>query len=174
MLAAWSRAVERADALGSSRLLYDARIIQGLLHVPGTLSVTQAPGRLDATLAGPFGNVLARYADGALGGEGIRPLRVAPEDLRSLLAGVWRKGTPRVAGIAGEEGLLSWDDPEPAEAVLDVDAAQLRSLKVTAGEGTLEARYSGEFSPWPTRLELEDAGTGNRLRLTMLGNEKGP
>ncbi|MBC8647051.1 MAG: hypothetical protein H7X85_07800 [Thermoanaerobaculia bacterium] len=174
MLAAWSQALERADSLGASRLLYDARIIQGLLHVPGTLSVTQAPGQLDATLAGPFGNVLARYTDGALGGDGIRPLRVAPEDLRSLLAGVWRKGTPRVAGVAGEEGLLSWDDPEPAEAVLDVDAAQLRSLKVAAGEGTLEARYSGEFTPWPTRLELEDARSGNRLRLTMLGHEKGP
>ncbi|MFN2385429.1 MAG: hypothetical protein ABR576_03955 [Thermoanaerobaculia bacterium] len=142
--------------------------------MPGTLSVTQAPGRLEATLAGQFGNVLARYADGTLGGEGIRPLRVPAEDLRSLLAGIWRKGTPRVAGIDGDESLLTWEGPEPAEAVLDVSAGRLRSLQVSAGEGTLEARYGGEFSPWPARVELEDERTGHRLRLTMIAHERVP
>jgi hypothetical protein len=149
-------------------------VIQGLLHVPGTLSVTQAPGLLEATLAGQFGNVLARYTDGALGGEGIRPLRVAPEDLRALLAGIWRKGTPRVAGIDGDEGLLAWEAPERAEGVLDLSHGRLRSLQVSAGDGTLEARYGGEFTPWPTRLELEDGRTGHKLRLTMLGHERTP
>jgi hypothetical protein len=172
VLTAWSAALERADSLAPARLLYDARV--GLLHVPGTLAVTQAPGLLEATLAGQFGNVLARYADGALGGEGIRPLRVPAEDLRSLLAGIWRKGTPRVAGVHGDEGLLAWESPEKAEGVLDVPSGRLRSLRVSAGEGTLEARYGGEFTPWPTRVELEDGRTGHKLRLTLLGRERVP
>jgi len=170
-LAAWEQAVARADSMAAGGLLYEARMIQGLLQIPGTLAVRQAPGVLEATLAGPFGNAVARYTNGALAGEGIRPLRAEPEDLRSLLAGVWRKGTPRVTGFRGDEALLTWDAPEAAEAVFDVVAARLRSLRVTAPGGTLAATYSGGFAPWPERVEIEDVRSGNKLRLTLVGRE---
>jgi hypothetical protein len=139
--------------------------------VPGTLSVTQGPGRLDATLAGPFGNTVARYAEGALAGEGLRPLRADPEELRALLAGVWQSGVPRVVGFREGEGLLAWEGAQPAEGVLDVPGAKLRSLTITRPEGMLAARYEGDFAPWPQRVELEDVRTGNKLRLTLIGYE---
>lgn len=173
-LAAWDQAVARADSLGPARLLYEARMIQGLFSLPGTLSVQQAPGVVEATLAGPFGNPVARYADGALAGEGIRPLRAEPEDLRSLLAGIWRKGGPEVAGFRDGNALLRWGSAEAVEAVLDVATARLRSLTVVRQDGSIAAVYSGRFDPWPERVELEDGRSGNKLRLVLIGQERIP
>lgn len=170
-LAAWEEALERSDGLPSARLLYEASLVQGLLRASGTLAVSERPGFLQATLAGPFGTTLAQYRDGALRGEGIRPLSIAPEDLRAILAGVWRKGTPVVAGFEAGDALLRWEMPDRAEAVLDTGAARLRSLKVSRSEGELLARYSGALDPWPEQLELTDIESGNKLRLTLISKE---
>lgn len=168
---AWEEALERSYGLPSAKLLYDARLVQGLLQVPGTLAVSERAGLLEATLSGPFGGTVAQYRDGALRGEGIRPLAIEPEDLRSILAGVWRKGTPLVAGFEGSDALLRWDSPEEAEAVLDVKARRLRWLRVSRPEGVLLATYSGELAPWPEHVELADLGSGYKLRLRLIANE---
>ncbi|HEY6148501.1 MAG TPA: hypothetical protein VIZ69_12410, partial [Thermoanaerobaculia bacterium] len=64
-LAAWRAAVERADSLPPSRLLYDARIRRGIASLSGTLALsTREPVR--GTLTGPFGSTLAVYENGAL------------------------------------------------------------------------------------------------------------
>lgn len=170
-LAAWEVALERSDGLPSAKLLYDASLVQGLLRASGTLAVSERPGFLQATLAGPFGTTVAQYRDGALRGEGIRPLSIAPEDLRAILAGVWRKGTPFVAGSEGGDALLRWEEPDRAEAVLDTGTARLRSLTVSRPDGELLARYSGALDPWPEQIELTDIGSGNKLRLTLIAKE---
>lgn len=77
-------------------------------------------------------------------------------------------------GFREEESLLAWDEPEPAEGVLDVPGAKLRSLTITRPEGTLAATYEGDFAPLPHRVELEDVRTGNKLRLTLIGYERIP
>src|SRR5262249_24913397 len=78
-LGAWKRAIERAQSMTSSRLLYDARLSQGLVRMPGTLAVRQSPTAVEASLTGPFGAPIAAYADGALRGAGIKPVAIAPE-----------------------------------------------------------------------------------------------
>jgi len=168
---AWREALDRSERLGAARLLYDARLAQGILKLHGTLAVLQRPGYLEATLAGPFGKTLARYEEGALRGEGIKPLAVEPEELRSLLAGVWKKGTPCVAGTEGEEALLRWEGPDGVEAVLDVPRARLRTLTIARPEGEISAAYSGEFTSWPERIEIEQMGSGNKLRLVLIARE---
>jgi len=170
-LSAWEEALDRSRALPAARLLYKARLVQGLLQVRGTLAVSYGPGFLEATLSGPFGAPVARYQDGALRGEGILPFSVEAEDLRSILAGVWRKGIPRLAGFEGGDGLLRWEEPEEADAVLDIAGARLRSLRVSRGEGALLATYEGPFDPWPGRVELEDLQSGNKIRLTLIARE---
>ncbi len=170
-LSAWKAAVARADSLGPSRLLYDARLSQGLVHLAGTLAVRQAPGSLEATLTGPFGSPVARYADGVFHGEGVAALAVRPEQLRSLLAGIWRGEPPAVEGVDGRDALLRWSGEEEVEGVFDVARAQFKSLRVVRAEGTILASYSGGVDPWPERIEVEDAHSHSKLRLKLLARE---
>jgi len=170
-LVAWRQAIERAESLPPGRLLYEARLTQGLARVPGTLAVRQSPDAIEASLTGPFGTPIATYVDGALRGEGIRPLAIAPEALRSLLAGAWNRGEPEVFGVDGEDALLAWTGEEKVEGVLDVPQARFRSLAISRAEGKILSRYSGDFDPWPRRIEVEDARTGAKLRLTLIAKE---
>jgi hypothetical protein len=96
---------------------------------------------------------------------------VAPDDLRAILAGIWRKGLPEVAGFQDDEALLVWEGPETVEGALDVAGAQLRSLTVTREDGSIAATYAGDFAPWPQRVDLRDVRSGNGLRLTLIGHE---
>ena len=170
-IAAWRRAIERADSMPPGRLLYEARLTQRLMSVPGTLALRQSPDAIEATLTGPFGTPIATYVDGALRGEGIRPLAIAPEALRSLLAGAWHRGEPEVLGVDGADALLAWMGEEKVEGVLDLSEARFRSLAVSRTEGKILSSYSGDFDPWPRRIEVEDARTGAKLRLTLIGKE---
>jgi hypothetical protein len=138
----------------------------------GTLAVVESPAGVDATLSGPFGDVIARYADGALRGNGIRPLLIAPDDLRWLLAGIWKGAEgPAVAGMDGQDALLRWTGPEQVEGILDVPGARFKFLKATRPEGAISAAYSGDMSSWPQRIELEDVRSGNSMRLTLIAAE---
>jgi hypothetical protein len=171
-LAAWRDAVTRAEAFGPARLLYEARVSQGPFRVSGTLAVLESPRGVDATLSGPFGDVIARYADGALRGNGIRPLLIAPDELRWLLGGIWKGAEgPAVAGMDGQDALLRWTSREQVEGVLDLAAGQFKSLKVTRPEGGLVATYSGYTSSRPQRIEIEDVKSGNKLRLSLIVTE---
>jgi hypothetical protein len=171
-LTAWRDAVARAEARGPARLLYEARVSQGPFRMSGTFAVLESPHAVDATLSGPFGDVIARYADGALRGDGIRPVLVAPDELRWLLAGIW-KGVeePAVAGMDGQDALLRWTSREQVEGVLDLAAGRFKSLKVTRPEGAIFATYSGDTSSRPQRIELEDVKSGNSMRLSLIGVE---
>jgi hypothetical protein len=171
-LAIWRDAAARAETRGPARLLYEARVSQGPFRMSGTLAVVESSRAVDATLSGPFGDVVARYEDGALRGNGIRPILVAPDELRSLLAGIW-KGTeePAVAGMDGQDALLRWTGPEQVEGVLNLAAGRFKSLRVTRPEGAIIATYSGDTSSRPQRIELEDVKSGNTMRLTLIAAE---
>jgi hypothetical protein len=171
-LETWADALRRAGSLQAARLLYDASARSGLVRVSGTLAVAQAADRVDAVLTGPFGAPLARYENGALRGERLRPIAVRPEELRALLAGVWTSGAPSVAGARAGKVLLRWEsDGQRAEGVLDVAAGRLTLLRITRSEGELTARYSGPAAPWPEKIELEEGRTGNRLELSLIARE---
>jgi hypothetical protein len=172
-IAAWREAVARADRLGPSRLLYDARMRQGAVSLPGTLAVSTAePVR--ATMTGPFGSPVATYADGALRGEKFAPVAIEPEPLLWLLGGVWKAQEPQVRGVAGDDALLVWTSPSPVEGVLHVPSARFTSLRVTTGGKTLEASYAGTADPWPTKVELKDPATKSSLRLSLVAREPLP
>ncbi|HEV8609092.1 MAG TPA: hypothetical protein VGS98_03375 [Thermoanaerobaculia bacterium] len=169
-LDAWAIALERADSLGPARLLYDAKMSEGLVKVPGTLAVEALPGHLEATLTGPFGSPIARYVSGVLEAKGARPIPLEPEELRAVLAGVWR--TPaRVEGARAGESLLRFTGRDPVEAVLDVGQARLQTLKIERPEAELVATYSGRLDPWPERIRIEDRRTGKMLQLTLVAKE---
>jgi hypothetical protein len=172
-LSTWSDAVGRAEARGIARLLYEARVSRGPFRMSGTLAVQESAAGIDATLSGPFGDAVARYEDGALRGNGIRPIRIDPDELRWLLAGIWKgREAPVVAGMAGEDALLRWTGKDPVDGVLDVALGRFKSVKVTRAEGAIEATYSGESSSWPALIELEDLGSGNALSLKLVAIEK--
>jgi hypothetical protein len=138
----------------------------------GTLAVREGQRTVDATLAGPFGDPVARYGGGALRGNGIRPIAIEEEELRWLLAGAWKGSTaPEVAGVGGQDALLRWSGGQQVEGVIDVPRARFKSLRIKRSEGTIAATYSGELSTWPRRIELEDLKTGNTLRLTLVAAE---
>ena len=170
-LAAWTRAVERADSLAPGRLLYECRVSQGLFHVSGTLAVVETRESLEATLTGPFGSPVARYSDGALRGEGIRPLSLPAEQLRWLLAGVWKAEGPSVAGFEGGDALLRWSVPVEAAGVLDVATSRFGSIEVSRAEGRIRAGYSGLVAGRPGSIEIEDLASGGKLRLTLVAAE---
>jgi hypothetical protein len=171
-LTVWRDAAARAEALGPARLLYDARVSQGPFRIVGTLAVVESPPVVDATLSGPFGDVIARYEAGALRGNGIRPILVAPDELRWLLAGIWKGAEePSVAGMDGQDALLRWTSREQVEGVLDLAARRFKSLRVTRPEGAIFATYSGDTSSRPQRIELEDIKSGNSMRLSLIGVE---
>lgn len=171
-LTVWRDAAALAETRGPARLLYEARVSQGPFRIVGTLAVVESPRAVDATLSGPFGDVIARYADGALGGNGIRPILVAPDELRWLLAGMWKGAEePAVAGMDGQDALLRWTGREQVEGVLDLAARRFKSLRVTRPEGAIFATYSGDTSSRPQRIELEDVKSGNSMRLSLIGTE---
>jgi hypothetical protein len=171
-LTVWRDAVARAEALGPVRLLYEAHVSQGPFRMSGTLAVLESAGGLDATLSGPFGDVVARYTDGALRGNGIRPILVAPDELHWLLGGMWKGAEgPAVAGMDGQDALLRWTGREQVEGVLDLAARRFKSLRVTRPEGAIFATYSGDTSSRPQRIELEDVKSGNSMRLSLIGVE---
>ena len=171
VLALWGAALERAGSSSSTRLLYDANVSQGLASIPGTLAVAQRPGSLEATLTGPFGSPIAKYEAGVLRGDRLRPLAIEPEELRALLAGVWRGEAPAVAGERDGRALLRWEKGDRATAVFDVEHGRLVSLRVARPQGELIVRYSGRWNPWPERIELEEASSGNKMRLSLIGRE---
>jgi hypothetical protein len=169
-LDAWATALERADSLGPARLLYDAKMSEGLVKFPGTLAVEARPDRLEATLTGPFGSPIARYASGVLEAKGARPIPLEPEELRAVLAGVW-KSPARVEGARAGESLLRFSGRDPVEAVLDVGQARLQTLKIERPEADLVATYSGRLDPWPEKITIQDRRTGKMLQLTLVAKE---
>jgi hypothetical protein len=171
-LDAWENALSRADSLPSVRLLYDARLSEGLVKFPGTLAVDARPDRLEATLTGPFGSPLARYESGVLAGKGLRPIPLDAEELRAVLAGVWR-AAPEVAGARGDQVLIRFAGGGRVEAVLDVSQARLDSLHIPRAEADLVATYDGARDPWPEKILLEDRRTGRRVQLSLVAKEPG-
>jgi hypothetical protein len=169
-LGAWENALARADSLPAVRLLYDARLSEGLVKFPGTLAVNAQRDRLEATLTGPFGSQLAHYASGILEGKGLHPIPLDAEELRAVLAGVWR-ATPQVAGARGDRVLMRFPGAERVEGVLDVTEARLESLHISRPEADLVATYAGVRDPWPERITLEDRRSGRRVQLTLVGKE---
>lgn len=170
-LSAWQTCVEKAE-LGPARLLYEARVSQGPFRMSGTLAVREGANSIDATLAGPFGDTLASYSAGALTGKGLRPIAVREADLRWLLAGAWKgAGPPSVGGIAEDTALLRWSGPDRVEVILDASTPRLRSLEVRRREGSIRATYPDDRPGRPRRIDLEDLGSGNTMRLTLIAAE---
>jgi hypothetical protein len=157
------------EAAPAARLLYDARISQGLARSSGTLAVVLGRDSVSAVLTGPFGAPLARFDDGALVGEGFRPVPIEPPALRALIEGAWREPGATVAGISGETARLTWPG---VEGVLDVPRAAFESLRIDRREGSVEAVYGGARNPFPERVDLREVRTGSRLKLALLGMEK--
>ena len=171
-LTVWREAAARAETRGPARLLYEARVSRGPFRMSGTLAVKESSRALDATLSGQFGDVVARYEEGALRGNGIRPILVAPDELRCLLAGMWKDAEePVVAGMDGQNALLRWTGREQVEGVLDLASGRFKSLKVARPEGSIYATYSGDTSSRPQRIELQDVKSGNSMRLSLIGVE---
>jgi hypothetical protein len=171
VLAAWREAIARADSVAAARLLYETRIRQGLARSTGTLAVRLTSDSVTATLAGPFGATLARYENGALTGEGIRPIAIEPAALRGLLAGVWREPGAIVTGVDASSGQLVWEAGR-VEGVLDVPHAFFESLRIDRPEGSIQATYEGARDPFPEKIDLEDLRSGSHLRLTLSALEK--
>ncbi len=169
-LDAWQNALVRADSLPPMRLLYDARLSEGLVKFPGTLAVTAQSDRLEATLTGPFGTPLARYESGVLEGKGLRPIPLDAEELRAVLAGVWR-ATPEIAGARGDQVLMRFPGARPVEAVLDVPQERLASIHISRPEADLVATYEGARDPWPEKILLEDRRSKRRVQLTLVAKE---
>lgn len=169
-LAAWESAISRADSQGPVRLLYDVKMSDGLLKVPGTLAVEAVAERVEATMTGPFGSPIARYASGVLEARGARPLPLDAEELLALLSGVWRT-PPQVAGARSGETLLRFEGGGTVEGVLDLARSRLASLRIDRPEAELFAIFSGKLSPWPERISIEDRRSGRRLELTLVARE---
>jgi hypothetical protein len=169
-LDSWQNALARADSLPAARLLYDARLSEGLIKFPGTLAVNAQADRLEATLTGPFGTPLARYGSGVLEGKGMRAIPLDAEELRAVLAGVWR-ATPEIAGARGNQVLLRFAGERPVEAVLDVAEGRLDSLHISRPEADLVATYEGARDPWPEKISVEDRRSGRRVDLTLVAKE---
>lgn len=169
-LDAWGAALERADSLGPARILYEAKMSEGLVRIPGTLSVEARSDRLEATLVGPFGSPVARYSSGVLEANGAKPIPLDAEELRAVLAGVWRS-PPRVEGAREGESLIRFIGPDRVEAVLDVASTRVETLKIERPEAELVATYSGRLDPWPEKITIEDRRSGKTLRLTMVARE---
>jgi hypothetical protein len=171
-LIVWREAAAGAGTRGPARLLYEARVSRGPFRMSGTLAVKESSRAMEATLSGQFGDVVARYEDGALRGNGIRPILVGPDELRWLLAGIWKGAEePAVAGMDGQDALLRWTGREQVEGVLDLASGRFKSLKVTRPEGAIFATYSGDTSSRPQRIEIEDVKSGNSMRLSLIGVE---
>jgi hypothetical protein len=169
-LEAWKAALDRADSLGPTRILYDAKMSEGLVKFPGTLAVEAARDRLEATLTGPFGSPVARYSSGVLEAKGAKPIPLDAEELRAVLAGVWRT-PPRVEGARSGQTLLAFTGRDRVEAVLDLAGTRVETLTIERPEAELVAIYSGRLDPWPEKITIEDRRSGKVLQLTMVARE---
>lgn len=169
-LGAWSEAIQRADSLPPSRLLYDARFGKGSVRAPGNLAVVARPDSVTAKATGPLGGELGEYEDGTFHGKNGESYLLDPELLRGVLAGVWRGGLPAVAGAAGEEVLLRWRESGGVvvEGVFELAGARLRSLVVRGPRGEVSVEFSGAFDPWPEGVRLSDARSGRSLKLRLV------
>jgi len=172
-LAAWREALQRADSLPPSRLLYDAKFGKGAVKAPGNLAVVARSDSLTAKATGPLGGELGAYEDGRFHGKGGESYFLDPQLLRGVLAGVWRGGQPTVAGADGGEGLLRWQAAggAVAEGVFDIAAARLKSLRVKGPSGEVTVEFSGAFDPWPEGVLLADIRSGRTLRLRRVAIE---
>ena len=161
--------MSRAAAADGAKLLYDARISQGIARSSGTLAVVLRADAVTAILTGPFGSPLAHYENGALTGQGIRPVPIDPAALHALITGAWSGPDPTVTGISGDAARLAWPG---VEGVLDVPRSVFESLRVDRAEGSVEAVYDGARNPLPEKVDLQDLKSGSHLKLRLLGMEK--
>ena len=100
----------------------------------------------------------------------MRPIPLDAEELRAVLAGVWR-ATPEIAGARGNQILLRFAGERPVEAVLDVAQGRLDSLHISRPEADLVATYEGARDPWPEKISVEDRRSGRRVELTLVAKE---
>ena len=170
---AWTAALERADSLPPSRILYDARFGNGSVKTPGNLAVVVGRDTLTAEATGPLGGKIGSYENGAFRGKQGDGYFLEPSVLRGVLGGVIRGGAPAVAGEDAGEGLLKWALPDgvTAEGVLDVAQARLTSLTVRGPRGAVAVSFSGAFDPWPEVVELTDLGSKRSLKLRRVASE---
>ena len=124
---------------------------------------------VSAVLTGPFGSPLARYENGALTGEGIRPVPIEPAALHAIITGAWSAAEPAVTGISGYAARLAWPG---VEGILDVPRSVFESLRVDRPEGSVEAVYEGARNPLPEKVDVQDLKSGSHLKLTLIGMEK--
>jgi hypothetical protein len=148
-------------------LLYDVQYSKGAFKSRGTLAVVAGLRELKATVSGPFGKQIGEYRDGAFHLQNEEPFRIDPDLFKAVLAGVWRRGAPEVAGAQRNDSLLRWQTPEgyEIEGVLDVASGQLRSLRAWGPGAELSVAFPGSFSPWPSVVEVVSIKTGQALRL---------
>ncbi len=175
-LAAWSAARARAASLPASRLLYDAKLgAGGAPSVPGTLAVTyDGTAIVTASLTGPFGSPVAEYRGGTITGKDREAFVVDPEALRAVLSGIWNDAAPSVEGSDGGQCRLALSgETEHAVAVLDLASERVVSLDLSGPAGRLVVSYSGEASPWPSRLTMRDETTKKSLGLKLVAVERG-
>jgi hypothetical protein len=172
-MAAWAAALRRADSMGPSRILYDAKFGKGAVRLPGNLTVYAGRGSLTAKASGPFGGEVGSYEEGTYTGKEGEAAFLDPTVLRGVLAGVWRGGPPAVSGADSEEGLLYWEGAGgvAAEGRLDLSEARLKSLQVRGYGGEISAEFSGAFDPWPEVISLVDQKTGRTLKLRRVAVE---
>jgi hypothetical protein len=172
-LSAWSAARERATSLAASRLLYDAKMSSGgAPSIPGTLAVSYDGKAVTlASLTGPFGSRVAEYRDGSVTGEDKKALLVDPDVLRSVLAGAPNGSPVSVEGCDSGECLVSWStEAGRGTAVLAV-VGGVRSMDLSGSAGHLLVDYSGESSPWPARITIQDEKSGRSLSLKLVAVE---
>ena len=174
-LAAWDASLARATSLPASRLLYDARVSSGATPaVPGTLAVTyDGKAVVTASLTGPFGSRIAEYRDGTITGEDRSALIVDPQALRAVLTGAWdAPSSPAIEGFdAGQCQFGLAAEGARVRVVLELATANPVSLDVTGKGGHLVVDYTGEASPWPSRLTVREESTKRRLGLKLLAVE---
>lgn len=175
-LSAWTAARERAASLPASRLLYDAKMSSGgAPSIPGTLAVSYDGKAVTlASLTGPFGSRVAEYRDGSVTGEDSKALVVDPDVLRSVLAGAPNGSPVSVEGCDSGECLVSWSaEAGRGTAVLAVAGGGVRSMDLSGSAGHLLVDYSGEASPWPSRITVHDEKSGRSLTLKLVAVEPG-
>jgi hypothetical protein len=170
-LAAWQEVVAAADAVADANLLYEAAVSQKVFRTSGTLAIRLRGQDLEGTLAGPFGSPIATYREGVLSGDKISPISLPARQLRAILSGTWVGAAPEVSGVRGAETLLQWSGGERVDAVFDVEARRVVSLRVARADGELDASYSGRRDPWPEELEIREKRTGSKLRLKRIAFE---
>jgi hypothetical protein len=170
-LAAWQEVVAAADAVADANLLYEAAVSQKVFRTSGTLAIRLRGRSLEGTLAGPFGSPIATYREGVLSGEKIAPIALPANQMRAILSGTWSGPAPEVSGMRGAETLLRWNGAERVNAVFDVEARRVVSLRVARADGQVDTLYTGRRDPWPEQIEIREKRTGSRLRLKRIAFE---